>query len=461
MAEKEGSPPEEQLDLLPEGGIDWSRAEVTPRVWLEDIGGDHGARLEFLADQGLRLLMVDLGPGEGETMHFYNPRDEETLHLRAGGGLSLLSEATKYFPQAARWIELMRGAEREDDETRAATMYLEREDLLLEVTGGRVEGVSEAWRKCFQPALCGLRAAPAGVLLEEEGGAEGTARSIAFAGAIEDARGMKAPVAALALRAVLLESSRIRGHLAWMSALASALGRPRATARLGSFLDDLEEGLKEWLGEPNEKGWVIPGGVKEDFPIDKAAGMEERLAIAVSAWEEVSPRALSLPVPRRAEKRLGRLCGKAKDSAWSGPMARTLGQVNDVRKEEPGVYPLAGWEDIAIPESSGYLCRMLALKAGEVGSSLRVMRRILGDLPEPPLLIKRGRGGRGEGFGRCEGPEGEICCHVATEKGRISYAAFSLPWELNRSAARCLAGIWLDEAEILSFLWRTGPRSAR
>ena len=347
----------------------------------------------------------------------------------------------------------MRGAEPKNDETRAATVCLEREGLLLEATGGRVIRVSEAWRKCFRPVLCGLRAGQAGVLLEEEGGVEGTARSMAFAGAIEDARGMKVPVAALALRAVLLESSRARGHLAWMSAFASALERPRVVARLKGFLDDLEGGLEEWLGEPGAKGWVLPGGVKEDFPSEKAAGMEERLPLCISAWEEMSPRALSLPVPRWAERRLDRLSGETKDNGWSGPMARVLGRENDVRKEEPGVYALVGSEDVAIPEGAGCLHRMLALRAGEVGSSLRFMRRILGDLPEPPLLVKRGHGGRGEGFGRCEGPAGEVCCHVATEKGRFSYVSFSLPRELNRSAAHCLAGAWLDGV-VPFFLWQ-------
>jgi Ni,Fe-hydrogenase III large subunit len=455
MAEEDSKTTEEQLDLLPQEGIDWSRAEVTPRVWLEDVGGDHGARLEFLADQGLRLLMVDHGPGGGETLHFYNPRDKETLHLRAGGGLSLLPEATRYFRPAARWIELMHGTEPRDGKTRAEAICIEREGLLLEVAGGRVLRVSEAGRECFTPVLHGLRAGQAGTLLEEEGGLEGTARSIAFAGAVEDARGMKVPAAALALRAAILESSRVRGHLVWMSAFASALRRPRVAAKIDAFLAGLDEGVEEWLGVSREKGWVIPGGIKEDFPLEQSARMDGRLASAISAWEEISHRALTLPLPRWAEKRLGRLSEDIAGSGWSGPMARTLGQENDVRKEEPGVYALVGWEDIAVPEDAGFLHRMLALRAGEVGSSLRVMRRILGDLPGPPLRVKRGRGGRGEGFGRCEGTEGEVCCHVATEKGRISYVAFALPGELNRSAAACLEGIWLDEAEVIFFFWRT------
>ena len=455
MAKKNERPLREQLDLLPREGIDWSRVAVTRRVWLEDIRGDHGARLEFLADQGLRLIMADLGPGGSETLHFFNPRDEETLHLRAGGGISLLSGSREYFPEAARWIEFLRGGEEEGREHDAPVRLVARGGLLLEVGGGRVLRVYEAYREYLQPVLHGARAAQAGLLLESEGGPDGITKAMAFVQALEDARSMKVPVAALALRAVLLESARVRGHLAWISAFAAALARPRVAARCSGFTQDMEDGLEEWLGEPRERGWVIPGGVKEDFPLAKAAGMQERLASAAASWEEISPRALSLSIPRWAERRLNRLCAEAKGSGWVGPMARAAGLETDVRKEEPGVYPMVGWESVAVPDGAGALHRMLALRVGEVGSSLGVMRRILSDPPEPPLLVKRGRGGRGEGFGRCEGPEGEVCCHVATERGRISCVAFSLPAELNRSAARCLTGVWLDEVEILSFLWET------
>ena len=99
------------------------------------------------------------------------------------------------------------------------------------------------------------------------------------------------------------------------------------------------------------------------------------------------------------------------------------------------------------------LRRLLAIRAGEAASSLELAQRVLAEPLEAPLLTKRGRGGKGEGFGRCEGPDGEVCCHVLLDKGRVNCAAFSLPRELNRSAARVLAGCRLDEAAVLSLLW--------
>jgi Ni,Fe-hydrogenase III large subunit len=211
--------------------------------------------------------------------------------------------------------------------------------------------------------------------------------------------------------------------------------------------------MEKWLGDPAGRGWVVPGGVREDIPLEPAEACGRELADIAAAWEKSSPRALSLPVPRRAEKRSRTLLGGDDGSAWVGPLARAAGREADVRKEEAGVYPLVDWESAAAPEGAGMMRRMLAVKAGEVASSLRVMRRLLAEVPDPPLLVKRGRGGRGEGFGRCEGPGGEVCCHVALEKGRVSYICFSQPHELNRSAARILEGCRLDEADILSMLW--------
>ncbi len=446
-----------QMDLLPPEGIDWSRLVFTRRVWLEDVGGDQGARLEFLADQGLRLLMVDVDRNIGETLHFSHPSADETLHLRPGGGGSLLREAEKYFPSASRWIELLQGEQEADQRerpSRPAAAFLHRAGLIVEIEGGFILRVNEAYRDFPQGILCGAKTGQVPALLESEGGTEGIALSLAFAQALEDARGMRLPAAAVALRAVILESARAQSHLAWIGAAASALRKQRIAALCAGLRRYLGEVMEKWLGESSGRGWVVPGGIKEEFPLESAADCGMELAAVAAAWEKSSSRVISLPLPRWAEKKLRPLLGEGERNAWVGPLARAAGRGADVRKEEPGIYRLVEWESAAAPEGAGILRRMLAIRAGEVASSLQVMRRIVAELPDTPLLVKRGRGGRGEGFGRCEGPDGEVCCHVALEKGRVSFITFSLPHELNRSAARVMEGCRLDEADILSLLWR-------
>ena len=227
----------------PARDADWSEARETRRVWLEDSGGDCVARLQFLSEQGLRLIMADAGPGGRETLHFFNPRDAETLHLRAGGGKSLLLMAAEHFPQASRWIELLRGGEEGGEEPAAGTILIRRGGLLLQVGGGRVRRVYEAAREYPQGSLSGTKAGQAAAILERGGRAEGTARAVAFAQALEGARGMKVPVAATALRCALLELARARAHLAWMGEVARLLRRPAVAEGCGAALARMGEAV--------------------------------------------------------------------------------------------------------------------------------------------------------------------------------------------------------------------------
>lgn len=432
--------------------VNWSEIEPFKRVWLSEAGGDQGARLEFLAEQGLRLVMADVDTAGGETLHFFNPRDEETIHLACGPGAGLLAESSKYFPEAGRWRELIEGG-RMGLEKGAGAVYMEREGLLLRILGSRVRGVYEAVREYPQAAMYGKRALEAGSVLEGSGGLEGLARGTAFFQALEDARGVRVPETALALRAALLEISRVLSHLAWMGEACRLLKRPGRGGRCASLRMRLEGMMEDWLGDPLGRGWIVPGGVREDFPVEGIPGAVEELAAAADAWEEVSPAVLSLPVPGWASRRAKADVEEARSGGWVGPLARAAGLNRDARLEEPGVYAVVGWKAVEPPCGKGLLRRMLEVRVAETRASLALAGRVLKYLPPGKLLVKRGRGGRGEGFGRCEGPEGEICCHLVTGRGRVAGMSLSLPRELNRSAARCLGGAWVDEVEVLSLLW--------
>ncbi len=437
---------------------DWTLAAETRRTWVAEAGGDSAARLGFLADHGLRLLMADTGPGGEETLHFYSPRDRETVHVKTARPGGLLAAGADFFPAAARWRELVAGSGREAPELDAGSAFLERGGMLLEARGGRIRRVREASREYPQGALRDTRAKQAALVLEEGGGREGTARAAAFVQALEDARGVKVPLTAQALRAAIAELSLAGAHLQWLRDLAAILGRPGAAAGCGELIGKLQEGVEEWLGAPQGRGWIAPGGVGEDLPLEGAPAAAKALVSLADLLEELKRSLLALPVPAWAERRLRPLGERAEKEGWAGPLARSAGLEVDARREEPGVYAALGWSG-APPASTGrkggLLRRMLETRFQEASLSLRTAALILGDLPPGPLRARRGRGGRGEGFGRCEGPDGEVCCHVVLEKGRVERLAFSLPRELNRSAARCLEGAWLDEVPVLSLIWES------
>ena len=443
-----------QMSLLPDEGVDWSMARPPRRVWLDDVRGDHGARLEFLAAQGLRLIMFSPGPVEGGTLHFHNPRDGETLHLRAEGGRCLLPVAAASFPAASRRMRELRGMEEGMPRDLDAPILLNREGCLVAVEAGRVTGLAEAWAECPGVALRGSKAAQACEALEKVGGYEGVARALSFAQACEEARGMKVPPAAMALRALLLESVRAQSHLSWLGEAVAFLGKRRISAACRESRHALEEAVSSWLGDPLGRGWVVPGGVKESFPIEDAEETLVSLSEVSRRWEELSGRIAGARAPRWMEKRLAGLRELAREAAFTGPLARALGMEVDTRAEESGAYALLGWEMVVRGEGRLF-ADLLSVKAREVKESLSLIRRVLESPLNRPLEARRGRGGRNEGFGRCEGPEGEVCCHLALEKGAITYLAFSHPAELNKAGVHVLRGCRLDEAEPLFLLWKS------
>jgi Ni,Fe-hydrogenase III large subunit len=280
--------------------------------------------------------------------------------------------------------------------------------------------------------------------------------------ALEEARGVKVPEAALALRTALLEITRFFYHLMWISKASTALRRQAVADRCASLRIHLGKRMLDWLGDPLGRGWIVPGGVREEFPLREIPETVDRLASAASLWEALSPAVLKLEVPRWAARKMRPTVEDAQSGGWVGPLARAVGLDRDARVEEPGVYAAVGWEAAKPLKGDGLLRQMIEVRAYEVSSSLVVARRILSDLPRGKLLVKRGRGGKGEGFGRCEGPEGEVGCHLSTGKGRVAGMTLSLPHELNRSAAHLLEGAWLDEVDVLSLLWEApaGPRKA-
>lgn len=435
--------------------IDWNKLESPRRVWLSDGGHHSKARFEFLAGQGLRLIMVDFeGDGRG-TLHFSDPRDRETIHIKTGRGEQLLLIALKYFPEASRWLALLGLADVGDLKALEGQGFLERADLFLTSRGGRVREIHEMARAWPRVAALGKRPAQALPVIEGDASQGGMARTISFIEALEEARGIRAAEAGMAFRTVLLELENIRCHLAWIGDACKLMGRPKLTSRCWALASGLDGACETWLGEAKGRGWCVPGGVREDFPAGGSEIMLQTLIIGSMEWNTLERNILSLHIPRWLERRLSFLPPMARAEGWVGPLARAAGRNLDSREEEAGIYEMMGWSSLGSNTKRGTFGRVLEIKAREISSSMEMMLELLADLPGGPVLRHRGRGGKGEGFGRAEGPEGEVCCHLRLEKGLLKYIVFSLPTELNRSAARCLSGAWLDEMEIASLLWES------
>jgi len=471
-------------------------AEVMSRgVWITEAGGEREARLRFLAERGLRLLMADVDPGGREALHFFDPYEGKTLHLLSPEGGGLLEKASSIFPPAVRWWELIYGTVGEETPSRrvvrdgirggkvrggetglAAAPLLcgAGGELVLETAGGRVLRVTE-----------GLR--PADSLSLREGKAVGDAERarealggdfplfLSFLLALEECRGCEVPLSARAVRAILLELVRMRSHSSWLSAAAALGGHFRLSERLRLWGEEVAELAMSVTDGRGAAEAVILGGVREEAASRVAEDLWKNMEGMAGQWAGLSRRLADLSPPRWAERRLAGLpwtgskvgrggglgCAKKRGvrgnwrgrEAWVGPLARALGNPRDARAEDPALPTPPGWSPRLAEGRKGNLRRMLEVRAGEVKDSLALIEALLRKPPGGPWEGPRGRRGTGRGFGRCEGPEGETCCHLVLEKGRVAHVAFSRPREVNRSAARCLEGAWLDEAaELLPLL---------
>ncbi|OFW56295.1 MAG: hypothetical protein A2W01_01440 [Candidatus Solincola sediminis] len=432
--------------------VEWHKLESGNRVWLSGNGSDLKARLEFLAQHGLRLMLVSFEEQSGASLHFSNPIDRETLHIKSTRGPELVLAASQCFPEAAPWLEILGLVEPAAFCSKAGTGFFEEEGRLFEVKAGRLCGIHEVSSE-WPRAARGKKPAQAIPFFEENSGNEAMARTIAFLEAVEDARGIRVPVAGAILRTVLLEIERVRSHLSWLERTCSVAGRTGLAMECKVLRKELYQAATSWLGGSSGAGWSVPGGVRDEFPIDAVEAVSESLVGILNKWKRIEKRLISMPLARWLNRRLSSALLDATAEGWVGPLGRAAGLDSDARTEENGVYQLLDSSPIRARTDKGIPEALLEIKVLEVTSSLEVMILLIAEFPGGPLNKKRGGPGKAEGFGRVEGPAGEVCCHVELEKGFLESVVFSSPARFNRSIARAFEGAWLDEIEVASFLW--------
>jgi len=433
--------------------LDWNKLGNLNRVWMSDDGSDPKVRLEFLAQHGLRLILADIDARGAGSLHFSNPVDCETLHIKSPRGQELLLTASEYFPETSRWLQLLGIEGGPIINQEAGESCFEDHGNLLITRGGRLCGLYEAAREWPGEVLAkkpvqGLES------LAGNGSAHGMARMLAFLQAVEEARGLSVPATAIVLRAVLLELERVYSHLSWLSEACDVFGRAGLAGRCQDVSEKLARAVEPWLGDAEGGGWLIPGGLREELVLGDAQAISESLMPILAEWKRMEGKALALPTPGWLSRKLVSLPLKPRAEGWVGPLARAADLATDARAEEAGPYQVLGWSPTRARRRKGIFGKVLEIRVLEVTSSLEMLMRLLAQLPGGPLLKKRGGRAKAEGFGRVEGPQGEICCHISLEKGLVRTAVFSFPADFNRSIAGVFSGAWLDEVEPGSFLWR-------
>jgi Ni,Fe-hydrogenase III large subunit len=253
---------------------------------------------------------------------------------------------------------------------------------------------------------------------ESVSGDESAANSTAFAMAVEDICGVKAPLRAWCVRTILLELERVYSHLGDLAGMALDVAYPLGAAAFFNLREEILRQNAALADSRFSKGIIIPGGLKKDIPQSKLGGLlaytndfvgrlEDAVAVInASGWvidrfetTGVIDRSLAAPLN------------------LSGPAARASGVKTDTRLDHPyGLYEKLRVEEFT-REGGDVLARFF-VKADEIKNSIRLIQDVLDQTGGGPVSAEC-RVTDGYGMALVEAARGQNLHWVYVKNGRI------------------------------------------
>lgn len=210
----------------------------------------------------------------------------------------------------------------------------------------------------------------------------------AFALAVENLLGIKAPPRAQYIRVLFSEMTRVLNHLLNITTFALDVGA--ITPALWGF-EEREKGMEFYdrvCGARLHANYFRPGGVRYDMPVGLAEDMYEwamkSVPPVISDLEEL------LTENRIFKQRtvdIGTVTAdEAMDWGFSGPMIRASGLAWDLRKSQPyEVYDQMDF-DIPVGKTGDCYARYL-VRMEEMRQSLRIMKQAIEKMPQGPVMV--------------------------------------------------------------------------
>jgi Ni,Fe-hydrogenase III large subunit len=231
----------------------------------------------------------------------------------------------------------------------------------------------------------------------------------AYCMALEGATQTVIPERAAWLRAVMLERERVANHLGDLGALGNDAAFAFGLAQFSRLREDWLRASMDAFGHRLMMDCVVPGGVRADIDrehSDKLAQLCDSVAAEVhtlfgiyEAHSGLQDRFLATGrVAPELASRLGLtgLAGRASSQSW------------DLRSDHPWL-PYSALEVAMATHDAGDVAARVLVRFEEVFESLRLIRRMLADLPSSPVqcaVILPLNAARGAGW--VEGWRGEV-----------------------------------------------------
>lgn len=233
--------------------------------------------------------------------------------------------------------------------------------------------------------------------------------SWAYCMALEQACGAALPKRALYLRALLLERERVANHLGDLGALGNDAGFGFGLAQFSRLKEDWVRTNARTFGHRYLMDRIVPGGMALDVGAADVAVLTEQC-------ERIEREAHVMRKVYEEQSGLqDRFLGTGQLTAAvvehfgvRGMAARASGQPFDVRAN---VRP-APYDEVAVKavvDARGDVAARVAVRFAEIDESLRLMRALLADLPDGPIVVDMAPAmTHSRGVGWVEGWRGDV-----------------------------------------------------
>ncbi|MET0236661.1 MAG: NADH-quinone oxidoreductase subunit D [Kibdelosporangium sp.] len=209
----------------------------------------------------------------------------------------------------------------------------------------------------------------------------------AYCMAVEKLLGIEVPRRAQLIRQLLLEINRISSHFVYLATGGMELGSTTAAALGFREREVLLHTLEYITGLRMNHGFIRPGGVAQDLPVD----WKEHLTGFVKTMKERIPMYHKLftgqPVWRNRLKDVGYLpLDGCLALGVTGPVLRSAGLAWDLRKIEP--YLAYDEVDFEVPTDTGADCwARYLLRMEEMDQSIKIIEQTMKLLEPGPIMV--------------------------------------------------------------------------
>ena len=246
-------------------------------------------------------------------------------------------------------------------------------------------------------------------LLERVCGICSHVHALAYCLGVERLAGVHAPPRAQAIRELVAELERIHSHLLWLGVTAHEAGFETLFMYAWRDRETIMDVLEGLTGNRVNYSANLLGGVKVDVDAEQADAIRRGVDFLEGRTQHYLEEVAQDETFLRRTRGIGVMSeADAEALGVVGPTARASGVPRDIRTQAPYVaYP--EFPVVMSVRRSGDLESRVLVRLLELFECYRVIRALLDDLPDGPLVARMPRRiPAGETISRVEAPRGEL-----------------------------------------------------